>query len=241
MILIAVKNESALADSDIVTMCAAIQKQITLHIAPAWDAKTCKVKAYKKTAKIPSYAWVVNVLDDATQAGALGYHSQDNDVIDAFIFSKTVLDNKGVVLYDPSNPQNVSVSSVLSHEVAEMFADRFANTYCDFGSVSWAQELCDPVEGNSYVINVNGINVSVSDFVFPSFFNPEATAALNMPFNYMKTLKTPFTLDKGGYAIVRKGGPGTEKQIFGEEMPQWKKELKQQAFSRAFKRMLVKE
>lgn len=236
MVLIAVKNESTLNDTDVATMCAAIQKQITLHVAPAWDGRTCTVKFYASGKKIPGYAWVVSVLNDSTQAGALGYHSEDNDAIDAFIFIKPVLDNGGVVLYDSKNPQNVSVSSVLSHEIVEMFGDRFANTYCDDGSKTWALELCDPVEGNSYSISVNGVMVSLSDFVFPNFFNPEAIASVNMPFNYMKTLTKPFVLDKGGYAIVRTGGPGTEKQIFGEEMLVWKKEMKQTDFSRASKR-----
>ena len=34
---------------------------------------------------------------------------------------------------------------------------------------SWCQEMCDPVEQIGYGVMVNGVNVSVSDFVFPTF------------------------------------------------------------------------
>jgi len=237
--LIAVINESSMVSNvDVQAMCSAIQIQLTYHALPAWNMKAATITFYADKTKVPGYAWTVSVLNNSTQAGALGYHSLDNDKVDAFIFCQPVLSNGGVSLYDPKNPSNVSVASVLSHEVLEMVGDRFANDWSDNGSTSYAQELCDPVESDSYVISVNGVNVSVSNFVFPSYFNPEATKALNLPFDYLKKLTAPFTMTKGGYLIYRTGGPGTEQQIFGEEMPSWKVEMKKEKLARKYPKKL---
>lgn len=233
--LIAVINESTLVTNDQVnTMCLAIQSQLNLHVLPAWNMKSGSIKFYADKNKVPGYAWVVSVLDNATVAGALGYHSEDFDKIDGFIFAQTVLSNGGKVLFDAANPNNFTVSSVLSHEVCEMVGDRFANFWADGPSIAqgseYALELCDPVEGDSYTITVNGTVVSVSNFVFPSWFNQQATAALNKPFDYLGKLSAPFTMTPGGYMIVAESGKVS--QVFGEEMPEWKRDIKRGSFSR---------
>lgn len=252
--LIAVINQSTqVTNSDVNTMCEALQIQFNLHVAPAWNQKAPTVKFYSSLSEAPGYAWVISVLDNPDVANALGYHDETNDKVDGFIFCAPVLDNGGVVLYDAKNPQNVSVASVLSHEAIEMFGDRFANFWSDGPTVAvngvnyseYALELCDPVEGNSYVINVGSTPVSMSNFIFPSWFNPEAVAPANLPFDYLNQLKAPFSMSSGGYLIVRQSGQETQvmamlgqatpkvQQAFGSEMPEWKKSLKKTLFSRA--------
>lgn len=227
--LIAVINESSLVTNEEVRkMTGAVQKQMSWHVCPAWNSKPVTVAFYVDKTKVPSNAWLVSILDNSTVAGALGYHSEDNDVIDAFIFVKPVLDNGGVVLHDPKNNQNVSVASVLSHEICEMFGDRFANFWADGPKITqgseYALELGDPVESDSYDITLtDGSLVSVSNFVLPSWFNPQATS-MDFPFDYLKKLTKPFSMTKGGYMIV--AAAGKVSQVFGEEMPKWKKELK---------------
>jgi hypothetical protein len=230
--LIAVLNESTLVkDADVDLMAKAIQIQMNLHVLPAWNMKAGSIEFFADKTKVPGWAWVVHIMDDPTTAGALGYHAEDSDVIDAFIFCKPVLDNKGVVLYDATNPQNVSIASVLSHEVCEMIGDRYANFWADGPALpqgsEYALELCDPVENDSYEIDVNGTKVSVSNFVFPSWFNAQAKAPQNLPFDYLKKLTAPFTMTPGGYLIVRV--PGQEGQVnghFDAAMPLWKRDLK---------------
>jgi hypothetical protein len=238
--LIAVINTSTLvSNADIITMCAAIQKQLVLHFLPAWNMKSATVRFYSNIKSVPGYAWLVNIIDDDTQVpGALGFHQQETSgLVDAFIMCKPVLDNGGAVLnFDPVHPSKYTISGTLSHEILEMVCDRFTNTFCDVGSSSWCQEMCDPVEQISYGIQVGITNVAVSDFVFPNFFNPDAKLPENAPLNYLNTLTKSFTILPGGYAIVRPGGPGTERQIFGEAMPEWKKELKSKSFSRFSRR-----
>lgn len=235
---IAVINQSTMvSNADVNTMCQAIQIQLNLHVLPAYNMKAVTIKFYADPTKAPGYAGLVSILDNSTQAGALGYHSEDGDKVDAFIFAQPVLNNKGVVLYDSTNPQNVSVASVLSHEVLEIVGDRYANGWSDGPTLKqggeYAQELCDPVEADSYAVSVDGVNVSVSNFVFPAWFNPEATKTSNMPFDYMKKLSAPFTMTPGGYMIVRKGGTPT--QVFDDKMPEWKKNLKKDKGKRGVK------
>jgi hypothetical protein len=226
--LIAVINESTLVtNEDVRKMTGAIQKQMTWHVCPVWNSKSITVAFYADKTKVPAHAEVVSILDNSTQAGALGYHSEDNDVVDAFIFVKPVLDNGGVILRDPKNNQNVSVASVLSHEICEMFGDTFANGWSDGPTLkqgsAYAQELCDPVENDAYDITLNdGVTlVSVSNFVLPQWFNPQATAK-DAPFDYLGKLTKPFSMTKGGYMILMK--EGTVAQIFGEHVPQWKQD-----------------
>jgi hypothetical protein len=238
---IGVVNQSTMvSNTDVDTMTKAIQKQLDLHMLPAWNLKAASVKFYADASKVPGYAWTIYVIDnDAQVAGALGYHQEEtSDKIDGFIMCQPVLSNGGGVLaFDPSNPGQYTVSATLSHEIIETVGDRFTNTFCDNGSTSWCQELCDPCEQIGYGVMVGSTNVSVSDFCFPSFFNPYATLAKNAPFNYLNTLKAPFTMLAGGYSIQRTGGPGSEKQVFGEAMPQWRRDMKSASFARAARRV----
>lgn len=237
--LIAIVNESTLVvNSDVEIMCQAIQIQLDLHFAPAWNEKSIPIKFYTNKNDIPGYAWCIYLMDtDASVPGALGFHQQENNgKIDGFILCQPILSNGGAVLaFDPNNSSQYTVSGTLSHEVLETFQNRFTNKCFDDGTTTWAGEVCDPVEQVSYGIAVNGVSVSVSDFVFPNFFNPDATQPVNGPFNYLKSLTAPFTMLSGGYSIQRTGGPGTETQVFGATMPQWRRSEKMRSFARSGK------
>ena len=238
--LIAVINESKLvSNAQVATMCQAIQVQLDLHVLPAWNLKAATITFYADATKVPGYAWIVSMLDNSTQAGALGYHAEDNDKVDAFIFAEPVLSNGGVVMvFNPANPDQYAVSATLSHEVCEMVGDRYAGGFSQGPQITagnlYCQELCDPVENDSYAIAVAGVQISVSNFLFPSWFNPEATA-INMPYDYLKKLTAPFTMDAGGYMIVATlsaEGQVTAKHVFGEKMPQWRKDYVKSEFYR---------
>jgi hypothetical protein len=237
--LIAVINESTLiSNSDVEIMTKAIQIQLDLHVLPAWNMKAATITFYADKTKVPGYAWVVSMLDNSTQAGALGYHSLDSDKVDAFIFAEPVLQNGGAVMvYTPTNPTQYLVSATLSHEVCEMIGDRYANGFAlgADNKTLYCQELCDPVEDGTYAIPMDGYQVGVSNFVFPSWFNPEATQALNAPFDYMNKLTAPFTMTAGGYVIEATFSNETQvtaQHKFGEKMPQWRKDYVKSEFYR---------
>jgi len=232
---IAVINESkTISNHDCDLMCKAIQIQLDSHFCPAWDLKSVLIAFFPDPKSVPEKDWIINILDTPTQAGALGYHSENNDKIDAFIFSQPVLSNGGVSVYDPRNPQNTTVASVLSHEVLEMVGDPFVNCWADGPQVKaaadnqvyseYAWEMCDPVEEDSYEVDVGTDKVSVSNFILPSWFNAQATLQTDGPFDYLKKLNAPFTMTHGGYLVVRQSG--NVQQIFAHAMPQWKQDMK---------------
>lgn len=232
--LIAVINQSTLVTNDqVATMVAAIQIQLDLHVLPAWNMGQITITFYADQTQVPGTAWVVNMLDDATQAGVLGYHTVYSDVVDAFVFAREIFNHGGTAMvFDPNNPGQYTVSATLSHEVCEMVGDVFANSFSlgpqiEQGNL-YAQELCDPVENNSYAIEVNGQQIAVSNFIYPQWFNQEATLK-DAPFDYLNKLIAPFTMDVGGYMIVasmNNEGQVTSRAAFGEKMPQWKQDLK---------------
>lgn len=233
-----VNRTKVISNDEVSLMCAAIQIQLNLHFCPAWGLKSVPVKFFADEASIPNWAWVIYIIDNDQQVeGALGFHQEINDKVDGYIMCEPILSNGGSVLtFDPKTPEQYSVSATLSHEVLETFMDRFTNTWVDCGRISCCLEVCDPVEQIGYPILIGDTLVSVSDFIFPAWTNIFATLPENAPFNYLKTLKEPFSMLEGGYMIVREGGPGTEKQIFGNTMPEYRKAIKQKSFARAFRR-----
>jgi hypothetical protein len=243
--LINVLNESTLVSNDEVnTMCQAIQIQLNEMVAPAWEGRSATVQFQADKTKVENWSWVVHLLDDATTAGALGYHSDDLvngvGVVEAFVFASPVLSNGGTMMvYNPSQPEQYTVSATISHEIIEIYGDRFANGFSVGPQISqgnlYAQELCDPVEATNIPITVGNIQVATSNFIYPSWLNPLATAAHNMPFDHLKTLSQPFTMASGGYMIVASfSGEGQvlANRIFGVKMPEWRRKTKETAFSR---------
>lgn len=248
--LIAILNESKMvSNNDIEIMCKAIQIQLDTQFLPSWNLKSATVKFCKDIKSVPANSCIMNILDNTTQAGALGYHTEEqNGLIDGFIFAEPVLGNGGVVLYDPRNSQNVSVASVLSHEVLELIGNEHVNLFAlgpeitaNDGKIynEYAFEMCDPVENTSYTINADGYNVSVSNFVLPHYFDVEAVLSSEVYFDYLKQLKAPYSMLTGGYLVIQQSGNST--QIFGEHMQDWKKEMKKSEFSRASRRMSSKK
>lgn len=151
------------------------------------------------------------IVDNPDVANALGYHDvAPNGVPYGRVFVDPVLDNGGSALGATGDP-SLSVSAVLSHEVLEWWADPACNTWSDRGRSSIAYELCDPVQGDSYLIN----GVSVSNAVLPAWFNPLDKTG---PYDLMGKLHKPFTMTPGGYWIEMSDGAVHQvfAQILGE-------------------------
>jgi hypothetical protein len=242
--LIAIVNQSSLVTNAQVQIIAkALQVQMNLHFAPAWDCIAPTITFYADATKVPGYAWIMYMIDNDSQvAGALGYHEENADKIVAYVMAEPILSNGGTVYaYDASNPSQYTVSATTSHECLEMYNDRFAGTFCtgptnSSGSNLYCFEMADPVEDQSYAVSVDGYQVAVSNFIYPSWFNPQATVALNMPFDYLKTLKGPFQMTAGGYIITAtldNEGQVTAHHIFGKNFPAWRqKQVKSEFYRR---------
>ncbi len=177
----------------------ALQKFLDEHFVPVWGTPATIVKATKPLAG----AWSIAFLDDADAANALGYHDlTKNGLPLSKIFVKTTLADR----------QKVSVTAC--HELAEMMVDPAINLWADGPDGSlYAYEMCDAVEEDEFVID----GIAMSDFVYPAYFEL-FRKPLSAQFDYLKLLKRPFELRKGGYSLIRKGAQVT--QIFGSTAKQ---------------------
>lgn len=210
---IAILNKSTLvSNAEVRTMTTAISQQAK-DAAKLWELLAPTTKFFADEASVPADYNKVFIFDDADVAGALGYHDDGPDGKPyGRIFARVSLDN------------GVSVSSVLSHEVLEMLGDPQANYWADNfnDNKSYALELCDPVENDSYTILVRGKPVEVSNFVLPAWF--DSVPVEGAKFDKLGKLTAPFKMTTGGYVIVR--AQGKVSQTFGETFPEWKKALK---------------
>ena len=139
------------------------------------------------------------IFDDTDSPGALGYHFEDSGNAIGRVFAKTILNYGGVVLYRDN--YTMTVAQCICHELLEMIGNNVINKwYLDNNGIFWAGELCDPVESNLIVYNLSGgVKVGLSDYVLPAWFSPDSKRG---PYNKINSLRSPFSLDRGGYAII---------------------------------------
>ena len=159
--LIAIVNQSTLvSDQDVATMTQAIAAQVKLDVAPLWDRSPAAVIFYTDPKNVPVAAHGIAVVDTIKDqpSGVLGYHTEDpGGKLWGVVAAKPELDNGG-----KATTGDWSVSSVLSHEVLEMYIDPNCNLWANDGhGKAYSFEVCDPVEAPTYVVN----GVSVSNFV----------------------------------------------------------------------------
>jgi len=216
-------------------MCRAVAHQVSAHLAPAWRIQPVAIVPYAAEGPIPSTMPVLRIIEsDPNEPNALGWHTEDSlGRVFGDVLCAPILDNGGTI-HAGAN----SVSQTLSHEVLETIIDRSVSTWDQRGDgVLVAREVGDPVEGDSYL----SYGVSVSNFVFPQWFDSQAPAGSR--FDQMKLVKEPFAMTPGGYLILMTatasadGSPVlTTTQTFGEEMPEWKRAVKQAKTSRLGRR-----
>lgn len=227
--LIGIVNLSSKVTNDQVKlMTVAIQEQLKNDVAPAWNRDYWFVMFYSDPKTISPRAYPIVIVDNDSTPGALGWHAEQGGRPYGKVMVDPVLQNGGVILYDPKNPENVSISSVLSHEVIETFCDPYVNVWVDgpqtrHGSC-YAMEACDPVESSSYAVKVGKNQVSVSNFVCSTYFIQDIPAGTRL--DHLGILTQPFSLAPGGYMVVRQE-PGTETQVFAATPPaEWKMQMK---------------
>ena|SRR5438046_1280862 len=215
MFLAVINQSTRFSDQDAATATTACAAQLRLHVAPLWDMVPASAVFYADAAAVPSSADLLVLLDDADQAGALGYHDETPDGRPyARVFVGPVLDNGGAPLQG-----TLTVSSVISHEVCEWFGDRFVNLWADDGrGTEYAVELCDPVEQDGYEL----AGAMVSNFVTKRYFDARAPKGTQV--DYLGNLDQPLTMTPGGYQLIRREGKVHQK--FGERYPEWRKAIK---------------
>lgn len=155
-------------------IAAALQQQVDNDFAPVWGVRA-DISAPAPGDAIPSGAWEVRIIDSLPEGG--GVH----------------LDDQGQPYAEAVNGSDLSLA--ISHEVLEMLVDPYGNRFAlgpdidpNFADrqVFYLVEVCDPCEVSSYAIG----DVQVSNFVLPSFYDPDATSAVD----FRKTLAGPLPL-----------------------------------------------
>jgi hypothetical protein len=219
-----VANQSTrVTDEDVQSMTSAVATQVREHFAPAWQIPVNPVSYLARNAPAPGTGAVLTVVDTPDQPGVLGWHTEGKGgVIYGYAFAAPVLDNGGQVL----TGADYTVAATLSHEVLETIADPNVNLWAT-GPAGWliSREVCDPVENASYLVE----GVSVSNFVTPAWFDAQAAEGVSV--DYLGTVSKPFQMSAGGYYVHFKGGKPS--QVFGDEVPGWRRETKQNDKSRA--------
>ena len=189
-----INNATTSLGVDFQGLIGALQEYVDSHFAPVWGTPAKLVRSDDFVAG----AWAMVFLDNADVQDALGYHDLTPD---GFPLSK--------VFVQTTLQAGQKVSGTASHELAEMLVDPAINL-CATGPqhLIYAYETADAVEEEEFAIG----GIAMSDFVYPAWFEGFRKAD-STQFDYLKKVKKPFEILKGGYMSVFKDGKWT--QIFG--------------------------
>lgn len=232
-------NQSTLVGADEFTLMAQACIQQLHEAAQAWgkiiphvtyeagDASSSEELVGAAKAAADAGAWVLVLLDDGTQAGALGYHTEQAGEIFGFVYAKPSFDSGSTALAG-----NYAVSSVLSHELLETLVDPDVNSWWQISTEALvAAECCDPVEDTTYTIGIDGHAVAVSNYVLPAW--ADVYAAVDARRDRCGVTTAPFQVSAGGYVVLWDTTKNHVGQVYGETFPEWKKPLKARDISRA--------
>jgi hypothetical protein len=166
-----------------------LQQYVDKLLGPAW-AVACTVLTGD-----PTFGdWPLYFLDNADQAGDLGYHEDDTGVPRGYVFVKSAAQD------------GTPTSVVASHELAELLVDPGANLAALSPRNHFvALEPCDPVQG----VPMEVAGLPVSDFVLPSWFGEPGSG----PYDAAGGIKQAWELSPGGYVLLANSGGWS--QLFG--------------------------
>jgi hypothetical protein len=172
-------KSSAVSDADVQKLVAALQIQVSTHLADAWNVDASIT--FVAPEQPPGSSYRMLILDDSDDPRGTGYHYSDNTGTFAKVFARTA--NK--------LGQSWSWTVVASHELLEMLINPFGNRAAFVVSndmditglakatgitgVYYDLEICDPVYPDDCRYTIGDINVS--NFVFPAWFAPWITTA----------------------------------------------------------------
>ena len=227
-IRVSIVNESTVvSDADVRAAVPDLQTQVHRDFYPAWgiDADLAVVA---KDAPIPPGSWVLAILDNSDQAGALGYHDLTAEGLPV-----------GKVFAASDVQAGLSWTVTVSHELLEMLADPDINLTAFVendagGGRLYAYEVCDACEDDSCGYKIG--STIVSDFVFPAWFEsfrqPGSTA-----FDFRGLISSPFELLAGGYIGYFDVGSGSGwQQLQAREAPRHPSAMRARVGSRRERR-----
>lgn len=204
---VVITNASTVLNNDAVSaVVGALQGQANQDLAKAWGLEAIWL-TFAPTGVKPGGMAIV-VLDTSDQAEALGYHDLTGAGAPlAKVFAKSCADN------------GEDWRTCASHELCEMLVDpnidRTVATMFNGKTVTTIEEVCDPVEGDTYTVD----GVLVSNFVLPAFY--DAAPQSGVKYDFLGRLTAPMTMDAGGYMSFEDDA-GNWTQVFGERVRTWR-------------------
>jgi hypothetical protein len=176
---IQVTNQAAtVAPEEALLWTIACADQVRNEFAAAWGFVPPTV-SFSGDGTVDPGSFHVLIIDDATQAGLLGYHDEDDEGKPrAFVFAKTIREF------------GEEPSVTLSHEILEMVLDPTCSLWhqAPDGNMR-ALEACDACQSAFYIKRVGDTDVLVSDFVTPAYF--DTTPIAGEPFDHLDKLLGP--------------------------------------------------
>jgi hypothetical protein len=233
--LIVVENQqTVLGWREVFNLVWAVNYQLLFHYGRSeWVTEGYAPHAHAmllpQGVKPPAGAWSLILLDTTDQAGALGYHDdeQGTEIPYSDVFCQTAI-------ADGATP-----SSVASHEALEMIVDPYvASPRVETNPADGRQyivEVGDPVQGCDYDIGApegRMTGTMVADFALPVWWGMKSSSPTQMSFR--GSVSQPFQIAPAGYISWCAGGadpadPSTTwSQTFGQEktaLPAWASRL----------------
>ncbi len=207
MKLYVVNESTVVSDAELASWLPAFKVYVN-HVRAYWPRPTTLEVAAKGA--IPDDGWTLLLLDDADQAGALGYHDYTpGGKPISKCFCKT------------DQQAGYSQTVTITHELAEMMVDPWISELFQVSDTQlYAKEVGDPVEADEfgYHISAGGQQpVLVSDFVTPAWFIPGHPGPV---YDHAKHCTAPLQILAGGYMSVFVSGRGwTQITHDGAEVP----------------------
>lgn len=175
---------------DFAFVVRAVNTQMREHFAPAYLEEPWPVRSHLSLQGMASGTfWPIAILDTIGMSGALGYH----DFTAGLSYGRCLV----------SVPND---GTTLSHEALELRADPRCDLWLPMPDGRHiAREVCDPCQGDVYVVEVEigdeTRSIWVSDFVLPAYFVPGAPP----PYTYLDSIDEPFGVSRngGGWRLIR--------------------------------------
>lgn len=244
-----IKNLSEKVSDEALDLIIGSNQMLINEFCDIWDKEVPKLLVWTKGVKMDKKDWIMNIVDGNPEMvdGAIAYHTQgtDNKIYGYILVSQILKDggcivNPKDVLKKDDKPDKIydykdqgkfqqinSVASALCHELLETIIDPsctvlWISNKMDLQKrdIIFCAEVCDMVQENNVVLHYKGVDVHLSDFVYPAWLESSNSWG---PFNHRRTLNRPFALDKGGYAIVYTST--SSRTILGakDNIPTWHK------------------
>jgi hypothetical protein len=187
LIQVALVSESeTLAFGELLSVSAALQKQVSRDFAPIWELHAT-IDPFERLEDVPTGYWPVVVVDQL-HTGDLGIHGQR--------------DGQPIALVQFGQDWSLTAS----HECLEMLADPWARHLVAGDAldgsghrVEYLVEVSDPCQAAVFGYRVNGH--LVSNFYTPEYFSPSGSTAAR--YDFRGEMSQPRQVLEGGYLSWR--------------------------------------